>query len=155
MVAAGVFTDDGFYRSGDLGYTDGRGWVHFVARASDMIKTSGINVAPAEVEQVLLDVPGVAEAAVIGIPDEVRGELVAAYVVPQDGHQLEEAPLIAACKERLASYKVPAVVRIVGELPKTGTGKLSRKVLRQEASATLAGGEALPSGAQERTGAGL
>ena len=134
MVSSGVFTDDGFYRSGDLGYLDERGWLHYVSRESDMIKTSGINVAPLEVEQCLLGVDGVGEVGVVGAPDTVRGELVIAYVVATSGQRLDEAALIGACRESLASYKVPARVVIVDELPKTDTGKLSRKLLREQAA---------------------
>jgi acyl-coenzyme A synthetase/AMP-(fatty) acid ligase len=134
MVSTGVFTEDGFYRSGDLGYLDERGWLHYVSRESDMIKTSGINVAPLEVEQCLLVFEGVAEVGVVGAPDTVRGELVIAYVVAKSGHRLDEATLIAGCRESLASYKVPARVLIVDELPKTDTGKLSRKLLREQAA---------------------
>lgn len=134
MVSSGVFTDDGFYRSGDLGYLDERGWLHYVSRESDMIKTSGINVAPLEVEQCLLGFDGVGEVGVVGVPDTVRGELVVAYVVATSGHRLDEPTLIASCRESLASYKVPARVVIVDDLPKTDTGKLSRKLLRELAT---------------------
>jgi len=134
MVSTEVFTEDGFYRSGDLGYLDERGWLHYVSRESDMIKTSGINVAPLEVEQCLLVFDGVGEVGVVGAPDKVRGELVIAYVVAKSGYGLDEATLIARCRESLASYKVPARVWIVDALPKTDTGKLSRKLLREQAA---------------------
>jgi fatty-acyl-CoA synthase len=141
MVATGVFTEDGFYRSGDLGYLDERGWLHYVSRESDMIKTSGINVAPLEVEQCLSMFDGVDEVGVVGALDAIRGELVIAYVVAKSGHHLDEATLIAGCRESLASYKVPARVIIVDDLPKTDTGKLSRKILREQAATMFGVGD--------------
>lgn len=125
-----VFTRDGYYRSGDLGHLDERGWLHYAARATDMIKTSGINVAPAEVEEFLLTVDGVAQVAVVGAPDESRGEVVVAFVVPEPGTSVEEQQVIASCRGGIAAYKVPARVIVVEELPKTGTGKLHRVGLR-------------------------
>lgn len=132
---AQIFTDDGYYRTGDLGSLDERGWLHYSARATDMIKTSGINVAPAEVEQFLLGLEGIAQVAVVGAPDEKRGEVVFAYVVPEPGHELDESSVIAQCRGNVASYKIPSRVLVVPELPKTGTGKLHRRKLRDMAFA--------------------
>lgn len=129
-----IFTAEGFYRTGDLGYLDENGWIHFVARESDMIKTSGINVAPAEVEQCLLAVDGIAQVGVVGAPDPHRDEVVVAYVVAEPGTEPAEDALIAWCRERLSSYKVPARIVFVDNLPKTNTGKLSRKNLQAMAS---------------------
>ena len=126
-----VFTEDGYYRTGDLGWLDERGWLHYSARATDMIKTSGINVAPAEVEEFLLTLEDVAQVAVVGAPDESRGEIVVAFVVPKQGRHLEEQQVLDSCRGGIASYKVPARVVVVEELPKTGTGKLHRVKLRQ------------------------
>lgn len=127
------FTDDGFYRTGDLGSVDEQGWLHYAARSTDMIKTAGINVSPAEVEAFLLGVDGVEQVAVVGAPDETRGERVVAYVVPESGRSLDEQELIDQCRTALASYKVPTRVLVVPGLPKTGTGKLHRRELRQQA----------------------
>lgn len=124
------FTADGWYRTGDLGRRDERGRLQYVVRATDMIKTAGINVAPAEVEEFLLTVDGVAQVAVVGAPDPARGEVVVAFVVPEPGRDLQEQELIEACRGDLASYKVPARVSVVDDLPKTGTGKLHRVKLR-------------------------
>lgn len=131
-----IFTDDGYYHTGDLGWLDEHGWLHYSARATDMIKTSGINVAPAEVEEFMLGLDGVAQVAVVGVPDEKRGEVVVAYVVPDAGRELDESKVIGQCRGELASYKIPARVMVVSELPKTGTGKLHRTKLRDMAFGT-------------------
>lgn len=131
-----IFTDDGYYRSGDLGSLDEHGRLHYATRGTDMIKTAGINVAPAEVEEFLLSVEGVEHVAVVGAPDTAKGEIVVAYVVPRDGMTLDEQSLTDACREAMASYKVPARMHLVSELPKTGTGKLHRKKLREQAAGT-------------------
>ncbi|MGH3383880.1 MAG: class I adenylate-forming enzyme family protein [Nocardioidaceae bacterium] len=132
-----VFTADGYYRTGDLGSLDERGWLHFSARATEMIKTSGINVAPAEVEEFMAGLDGVAQVAVVGAPDEARGEVVVAYVVPDPDRTLEESHLIAECRSGMSSYKVPTRVVVLAELPKTSTGKLHRAKLK-DLSATPA-----------------
>lgn len=132
-----IFTEDGYYRTGDLGWLDERGWLHYSARATDMIKTSGINVAPAEVEEFMLSLDGVAQVAVVGVPDESRGEIVVAYVVSSPRHELEEPRLIEECRAGMASYKVPARILVLSELPKTSTGKLHRVKLRELTKASL------------------
>ena len=90
-----------------------------------------IETAPAEVEEFLLTVDGVAQVAVVGAPDPARGEIVVAFVVPEPGRELQEQELVEACRGSLASYKVPARVSVVDDLPKTGTGKLHRVKLRE------------------------
>ncbi len=129
-----ILNEDGYYRSGDLASVDEHGWLHYATRGTDMIKTAGINVAPAEVEEFLLTLEGVAHVAVVGAPDPNRGEIVVAYVVPEQGRQLEPQDIVDRCRGQIASYKVPARVLVVTELPKTGTGKLHRAVLREDAS---------------------
>ncbi len=131
-----VLNEDGYYRSGDLASLDEHGWLHYATRGTDMIKTAGINVAPAEVEEFLLTLEGVAQVAVVGAPDPKRGEIVVAYVVPQPGRQMEPEDIVERCRGQIASYKVPARVLVVPELPKTGTGKLHRARLREDASHT-------------------
>jgi fatty-acyl-CoA synthase len=128
--SASIFTADGFYRTGDLGYLDENGWIHFVARESEMIKTSGINVAPAEIEQCLLAVNGIDQVGVVGVPHPYKDEAVVAYVVVAPGTELTEDGLITWCRERLSSFKVPTRIVFTDSLPKTNTGKLSRKNLR-------------------------
>lgn len=128
---AETFTEDGWYRSGDIGRLDADGCFTFVTRHSDMIKTSGINVSPAEVEAFILTHPEVAEVVVVGAPDRQRDEVVAAFVRPEDGCHIDAEEIIAFCRRSLASYKVPRQVRIVAAMPHTATGKLSRRQLRR------------------------
>lgn len=134
----GVFTADGYYVTGDLGLVDDHGWLHYVARHSDMIKTAGINVSPAEVEEFLVGLAGVQQAVVVGSPDETRGEVVVAFVVPAAGQRLDEGGLIDACKQGIASYKVPARIVVIEELPTTPTGKLHRARVKDMASSAIA-----------------
>lgn len=148
-----AFTADGYYRTGDMGFLDERGWIHYKARATDIIKTAGINVAPAEVEEYLIAVDGVEQVAVVGAPDRARGEIVVAFVVPSVGVTLDAADLINHCRAGLASYKVPAQIVVIAELPKTETGKLSRRVLRERAQAeTSAVAQDVAGGHQGRAG---
>jgi fatty-acyl-CoA synthase len=128
---AKVFTADGWYRTGDIGWIDESGSLVFSTRDTDMIKTGGINVSPAEVEIFISSDPRVAEVVVVGAQDPVRGEVVVAFVRPTPGVALTEEDVIARCSSELASYKAPRVVHIVKEIPRTATGKLSRKQLRE------------------------
>jgi long-chain acyl-CoA synthetase len=120
----------GELHTGDVGVVDDDGWLYLVDRSKDMIVASGFKVWPREVEDVLYEHDAVREAAVVGMPDEYRGETVWAYVSLRPGRSTDEAALIAHCKTRLAAYKYPRVVRIVEELPKTPTGKILRRELR-------------------------
>lgn len=124
-----VTDSDGWFRTGDLGSLDDEGWVRFASRGSEMIKTAGINVSPAEVESVLLGHPDVVGAAVTGLAHPVRGQQVAAFVKLRPGSDLQPADLQAWVKERAAAYKVPARIRVVEEFPTTDTGKLARREL--------------------------
>ena len=117
-------------RSGDVGFVDPDGWVYLIDRKKDMISASGYKVWPRDVEDVLYTHPAVREAAVIGVPDPYRGETVKAVVSLKPGQALEAAELIAFCRERMAAYKYPRVVEIVDDLPKTPTGKIMRRALR-------------------------
>jgi long-chain acyl-CoA synthetase len=119
---------DGWFRTGDVGYVDDDGYFFLVDRKKDMIIRGGENIYPREVEDVLLEHPGVQAAAVIGRPDEVRGEEVHAVVVLDEAMDLTD--LEAHCRERLAAFKVPSSWDVVDELPKTATGKIDKKVLR-------------------------
>ena len=131
QLSAQAFTADGFYRSGDLGFLDDDGCFHFVARATEMIKVGGINVSPTEVESFLLQRAGVRAAAVVGLPDPKLGQVVAAFVELASGAPRTPEELRALCREGLAGYKVPAKVTILDELPKTDTGKIDRRALRE------------------------
>lgn len=125
-----VLTADGWFRTGDLGHLDDQGRFHFAGRSSEMIKRSGINVSPAEVEEALQQHPGVGLAGVTGRPDADRGEAIVAFVVPRPGANVAPADLVAHCRERLSVYKVPDVVRLADALPLTPTGKLMRRELK-------------------------
>ena len=119
--------------TGDLGYLDDQGYLFIVDRKKDLVKTSGYQVWPREVEEVLAAHPAVAEVGVTGVPDAVKGEAIWAWVVLRAGQSIDEAALRAFCRERLAPYKVPARVEIRAELPKTMVGKVLRRALREEA----------------------
>lgn len=120
---------DGWYRTGDLGSLGEDGRLRFSARATDMIKTGGINVAPREVEEFLELHPDISEVAVVGVPDEQAGEVPVAYVTGRSGSSLDGEELRAYCLERIARYKVPARFHVVDDLPKLDTGKLARRAM--------------------------
>jgi fatty-acyl-CoA synthase len=127
---AEVMTEDGWFRTGDLGHLDEKGRFHFAGRSSEMIKRSGINVSPAEVEEALQQHPAVGIAGVTGLADAHKGEAIVAYVVAKPGISVDAAMLVAHCRERLSGYKVPDIVRLTRELPLTPTGKLMRRELK-------------------------
>lgn len=126
-----VFTDDGWYDTGDRGWFDDAGHLHFTGRASALIKTAGSNVSPAEVESVLDTVPGVLHSFVVGLPHPVRGEIVAAIVVPAHGAQLSTDAVADHARANLSGFKVPTVIAILAEseLPMLPTGKVDRQAL--------------------------
>jgi len=126
---ARVMTADGFFKSGDVGVMDERGFFKIVDRKKDMILVSGFNVYPNEVEEVVASMPGVLECAAIGIPDERSGEAVKLVVVKKDA-ALTEAQVLDYCKQNLTGYKHPRVVEFRTELPKTPVGKVLRRELR-------------------------
>jgi long-chain acyl-CoA synthetase len=117
--------------TGDLGYLDEDGYVFIVDRKKDLIKTSGFQVWPREIEEVLASHPSIAEVGVAGIADATKGEAVKAWVVLRAGHSASEADLRAFCREKLAPYKVPAKIEFRTELPKTMVGKVLRRSLRE------------------------
>lgn len=121
----------GELRTGDVGFMDADGWFYLVDRKKDMIVASGYKVWPREVEDALLEHPAVREAAVVGVPDAYRGETVWAYVSLRPGEGATPDELVAFCRERMAAYKYPRRVEILDDLPKTPTGKLLRRELRE------------------------
>ncbi|QBE64071.1 long-chain fatty acid--CoA ligase [Pseudoduganella lutea] len=131
---AKVMTADGYFKSGDVGVMDERGYVKIVDRKKDMILVSGFNVYPNELEAVVAAHPGVLEVACVGVPDAHSGEAVKLYVVRKDPQLTVEA-LMAYCKENLTGYKKPKYIEFRDELPKTNVGKILRRVLRDEATA--------------------
>ena len=118
---------DGRLRTGDVGFIDDDGWVYLVDRRKDMIIASGYKVWPREVEDVIYTHPAVSEVAVIGVPDDYRGETVKAFVVAEG---VSEEELIAYCRERMAAYKYPRQVAFIDEIPKNAAGKVLRRELR-------------------------
>jgi len=119
--------------TGDLAYMDDDGYVFIVDRKKDLVKTSGFQVWPREIEEVISTHPAVLEVGVAGIPDPVKGEVAKAWVVLRHGQTATESELRAYCRERLAPYKVPAHVEFRSELPKTMVGKVLRRELAAEA----------------------
>ncbi len=128
---AKVMTPDGFFKSGDVGVMDERGYVKVVDRKKDMILVSGFNVYPNELEGVIALHPGVLECACVGVPDEHSGEAVKVFVVRKDPALTAEA-LMAYCKEQFTGYKRPKYIEFRDDLPKTNVGKILRRVLRDE-----------------------
>jgi acyl-coenzyme A synthetase/AMP-(fatty) acid ligase len=115
--------------TGDLCRMDDEGYLYFVSRMDDVIKSGGEKVAPAEVEAVLRSLPGVLEAAVVGVPDDLLGTAVKAYVVLDRDAQMAPAALRAACRERLEPFMVPRTVELVDTLPRTANGKIAKAAL--------------------------
>ena len=128
------FTPDGFYRTGDVGRLDGDGNFVFVGRSTEMIKRAGINVSPAEVEDILLRHPKVEQAGVVGVPDAERGEMIIAFVVPGRDSVVTSVELIAHCRSVASRYKIPDRIEIRSALPLTPTGKLQRRELKLAAA---------------------
>jgi long-chain acyl-CoA synthetase len=133
-ASAAAFVD-GYLRTGDIGTMDAGGWFFIIDRLKDMINASGYKVWPREVEDFLYQHPAVREAAVIGVPDEYRGENVMAVISLKAGHEVSPDEVVAFCKSRMAAYKYPRVVEIRAELPKTASGKILRRELRAEVAA--------------------
>ena len=133
------FDGDGFFHSGDTGYVDDRGLLHWTGRATELIKTGGANVSPVELETVLARHPALLAAAVVGLPDEMLGEIVVACVVPRPGTQVDEQSVRAFVRDHLSSYKVPRRVLFFdkSELPVTGTDKVQHAELRRLATARI------------------
>ena len=126
------FTDDLWFKTGDVGKVDADGYVTIVGRSKDLVITGGYNVYPAEVEALVNELPGVAESAVIGVPHPDFGEGVVAVVVPRPGATLEPDVIVATLKTRIAGYKVPKRVVVVPELPRNQMGKVQKNLLRDE-----------------------
>lgn len=139
---ATTFDSEGFFKTGDLGYFDDAGYLHFATRLKDVIKTAGVNVAAVEVEEALVRHPAVKSAHVVGVPHPTRGENVAAFVVLQPDARAAADELRAFCKDSLASYKVPRYLFVVHdhEVPRTGSGKVEKAALRRQAEARVNAG---------------
>jgi long-chain acyl-CoA synthetase len=126
-----AFTEDGFFKTGDIARMDKKGFFYIVDRKKDMINVSGFNVYPNEIEEVVSELEGILEVAAIGIPDEKSGEAVKLWVVRKDD-SLTEEKILEHCRKNLTGYKVPKKVAFTDELPKTNVGKILRRALRDE-----------------------
>jgi len=125
-----AFTKDGYFRTGDIGVFDEKGYLRIVDRKKDMIIVSGFNVFPNEIEAVVTAVEGVAECACIGVPDEKTGEAINLFVVCKPNTDVSEEAIIAHCRKEMTAYKIPRKVTFVEELPKSTVGKILRRELR-------------------------
>jgi malonyl-CoA/methylmalonyl-CoA synthetase len=126
------FTADGFFKTGDVGKVDDRGYVTIVGRSKDLIISGGYNVYPAEIEGYINDMPGVAESAVIGVPHPDFGEVGVAVVIPKPGAKLDGDQIVAALKAQLANFKIPKRCFVVAELPRNTMGKVQKNLLREQ-----------------------
>ncbi|MEJ8839700.1 malonate--CoA ligase [Ramlibacter sp. AN1133] len=126
------FTEDGWFRTGDVGKIDELRYVTIVGRSKDLIISGGYNVYPAEIEGYINDMPGVAESAVVGVPHPDFGEVGVALVVPKPGAQVDGEQVVATLKSQLANFKIPKRCFVVGELPRNTMGKVQKNLLRDE-----------------------
>ena len=132
------FTADGFFKTGDVGKVDERGYVTIVGRSKDLIISGGYNVYPAEIEGYLNDMPGVAESALVGVPHPDFGEVGVAVVIAKPGASLDADALVAALKASLANFKIPKRCYVVAELPRNTMGKVQKNLLREQYKALFA-----------------
>lgn len=121
---------DGWLYSGDLGRFDEEGFLYIVDRKKDMIIRGGENIYPVEIEEVLYQIPEILEAAVVGVPHEVYGEVPKAYVVFKEGKSLSSEDIINYCLTKLAKYKVPQEIEVLKQLPRNASGKVLKHTLR-------------------------
>jgi acyl-CoA synthetase (AMP-forming)/AMP-acid ligase II len=141
-ATASVVRDDGWMKTGDIGRLDSDGFLTLTGRAKEVIKSGGVTVIPNEVEAALLSHEAVKEVAVIGVPDETWGEAVHAFVVLHGGTSLADTELLAYCRTQLPGYKTPKALHFLGDLPRTGIGKISRREVREQYLRTRDGGAA-------------
>ncbi|MER5972279.1 type I polyketide synthase [Streptomyces sp. NPDC002055] len=139
---------DGWYRTGDLARIGADGELTLTGRVSELIIRAGKNIHPSEVEAVLLALPGVRDAAVAGLPDDVLGEVPAAYLVPANAGALDRREILAACRERLSPFKVPAALYEVDAIPRTASGKVRRYALAEVSARPLPAGAPTPTEAE-------
>jgi long-chain acyl-CoA synthetase len=124
---------NGWLLTGDIGHRDADGYLFITDRKKDMLIVNGLNVYPREIEEVLYQIPGVKEAAVVGIPDARRGEHAVAFVAAKEGTTLDERTILQFVRQRLADYKVPKKITFMPALPRNATGKVLKRELRQQA----------------------
>jgi malonyl-CoA/methylmalonyl-CoA synthetase len=134
------FTADGFFKTGDVGRIDGRGYITIVGRSKDLIISGGYNVYPAEIEGFINEMAGVAESAVVGVPHPDFGEVGVAVVTARPGAAIDGDAIVASLKARLANFKIPKHCFVVGELPRNAMGKVQKALLREQHKGLFAGG---------------
>ena len=132
------FTADGWFKTGDVGKIDERGYVHIVGRSKDLIISGGYNVYPAEIEGYINEMPGVAESALVGVPHPDFGEVGIAVVIPKPGARIDAEQIVAGLKSRLANFKIPKRCFVVTELPRNTMGKVQKNLLREQHKALFA-----------------
>jgi malonyl-CoA/methylmalonyl-CoA synthetase len=133
------FTADGWFKTGDVGYVDERGYVRIVGRSKDLIISGGYNVYPAEIEGYINELPGVAESALVGVPHPDFGEVGVAVVIAKPGASLEPDAIVATLKSKLANFKIPKRCFVVDELPRNTMGKVQKNLLREQHKFARAG----------------
>ena len=126
------FTADGYFKTGDVGKIDERGYVTIVGRSKDLIISGGYNVYPAEIEGFINELPGVAESAVVGVPHPDFGEVGVAVVIARPGVAVDGAAIVAELKAKLANFKIPKHCVVVPELPRNTMGKVQKNLLREQ-----------------------
>ena len=132
------FTVDGFFKTGDVGKVDEKGYVTIVGRSKDLIISGGYNVYPAEIEGTINDMPGVAESAVIGVPHPDFGEVGVAVIIAKPGATVDPDKVIAELKAKLANFKIPKRCVVVAELPRNTMGKVQKNLLRDQYKSSFA-----------------
>jgi acyl-CoA synthetase (AMP-forming)/AMP-acid ligase II len=132
-----TITADGWLKTGDVGVMDDDGYLHITGRIKEMFIVGGFNCYPAEIENILCSLDGVAQAAVIGVPDERMGEVARAYIVPEAGAELDAAAVIAFSRDNMANYKVPRSVELVSALPTNAAGKVDKNKLADMAAGEM------------------
>jgi len=126
------FSADGWFKTGDVGKVDERGYVSIVGRSKDLIISGGYNVYPAEIESAINDMPGVAESAVVGVPHPDFGEVGVAVVIAKPGAKLDGDAILAQLKSQLANFKIPKRCFVATELPRNTMGKVQKNLLREQ-----------------------
>ncbi|UOQ46204.1 AMP-binding protein [Halobacillus salinarum] len=138
-----VLSEDGWFRTGDMGYMNEEGYFFIVDRKKDMIIAGGFNIYPREVEEVLYEHEAIQEAVVVGVPDPYRGETVKAFIVKKQGSEISDEELDAFCRKNMAAYKVPRIYEFRKALPKTAVGKILRRTLIEEEKRKQEGSKAV------------
>jgi malonyl-CoA/methylmalonyl-CoA synthetase len=133
------FTADGFFKTGDVGKIDKRGYITIVGRSKDLIISGGYNVYPAEIEGYINELPGVLESALVGVPHPDFGEVGVAVVIAKGSTKLQGDAIIASLKSRLANFKIPKQCFVVPELPRNTMGKVQKNLLREQHKGLFAG----------------